>query len=75
MQPGEVRVVEGEGMPCSQRAGRGDLYVRLEVAVPAQLTDEQRRLLEEFDSATGDDAYLPVDDDEGFFRRLKSALR
>ena len=75
VQPGEVRVVEGEGMPALNGSRRGDLYVRLEVAVPAQLTDEQRRLLEEFDSATGDDAYLPVDDDEGFFRRLKSALR
>lgn len=76
VQPGEVRVVEGEGMPSLNGSQRGDLYVRLDVAVPARLTDEQRQLLEEFDRRTDDDAYLPVaDDDEGFFQRLKSALR
>ena len=30
-QPGEVRVVEGEGMPALGGSRRGDLYVRLEV--------------------------------------------
>lgn len=75
-QPGEVRVVEGEGMPSLNGSRRGDLYVRLDVAVPARLTDEQRQLLEEFDRQTDDDAYVRAeDDDEGFFRRLKSALR
>jgi len=76
VQPGEVRVVEGEGMPSLNGSRRGDLFVRVDVAVPARLTDEQRHLLEEFDRQTDDDAYVPVeDDDEGFFRRLKSALR
>ena len=49
--------------------------MRLDVAVPARLTDEQRRLLEEFDRHTTEDAYAREDEDEGFFRRLKSALR
>ncbi len=75
VQPGEVRIVEGEGMPALGGSRRGDLYVRLEVAVPAKLTEEQRQLLEEFDRTTGDEAYVQADDDEGFFRRLKSALR
>ena len=75
VQPGEVRVVSGEGMPALQGSRRGDLYVRLDVAVPSRLTDEQRQLLEEFDSKTDDAAYAPDDEDEGFFRRLKSALR
>jgi molecular chaperone DnaJ len=75
VQPGEVRVLQGKGMPSIEGARRGDLYVRLDVAVPARLTDEQRRLLEEFDRVTDGDAYLRDDEDEGFFRRLKSALR
>ena len=74
-QPGEVRVLRGEGMPSLQGSRRGDLYVRLDVAVPSKLTEEQRTLLEEFDRKTDDDAYLRDDEDEGFFRRLKSALR
>jgi molecular chaperone DnaJ len=63
-------------MPSLRGSRRGDLYVRLDVAVPTQLTDEQRRLLEDFGSKVGPDAYAsPDDEDEGFFRRLKSALR
>ena len=74
-QPGEVRRIERQGMPSLEGKHRGDLFVRLDVAVPARLTDEQRRLLEEFDRHTTEDAYAREDEDEGFFRRLKSALR
>jgi molecular chaperone DnaJ len=74
-QPGQVRVLRGEGMPSLHGSRRGDLYVRLDVAVPTKLDDQQRRLLEELDSRTGEDAYASDDEDEGFFRRLKSALR
>jgi len=75
VQPGDVRVLPGKGMTSLGSARRGDLYVRLDVAVPARLTDEQRRLLEDFDRLTDGDAYVRDDEDEGFFRRLKSALR
>jgi molecular chaperone DnaJ len=75
-QPGAMRVVKGHGMPSLRGSRRGNLYVRLDVAVPTQLVDEQRRLLEEFESSAGPDTYAsPDDEDEGFFRRLKSALR
>jgi molecular chaperone DnaJ len=73
-QPGDVRVLRGEGMP-SLEGRRGDLHVRLDVAVPTTLTPEQRGLLEEFGDQAGPETYAPRDDDEGFFRRLKSALR
>ena len=43
-QPGEVRVLAGEGMPSLRGARRGSLYVRLDVAVPTSLDSEQRRL-------------------------------
>jgi molecular chaperone DnaJ len=73
-QPGEVRVLAGQGMPSLQ-GRRGDLHVRLDVAVPTRLTDDQRRVLEDFGAQAGPETYEPRDDDEGFFRRLKSALR
>jgi molecular chaperone DnaJ len=75
-QPGEVRVLRGEGMPALRGSGRGSLYVRLDVAVPTALDDDQRQLLEQLDEKLGDEAYVSGDDeDEGFFSRLKSALR
>ena len=75
MQPGEVRVLKGAGMPALRGSGSGSLYVRLDVAIPTALDEEQRKLLEQLDAELGDEAYAPRDDDEGFFSRLKSALR
>ena len=74
-QPGEVRLLKGEGMPALRGSGRGSLYVRLDVAVPTALDDEQRTLLVQLDEKLGDEAYVSRDEDEGFFSRLKSALR
>ncbi len=71
-QPGQVRVLRGRGMPVLQGSGRGDHRVLVNVLVPRRLTDEQRRLLEEFERLGNDDTYRP---DEGFFEKLKSAFR
>jgi molecular chaperone DnaJ len=71
-QPGEVRVLRGRGMPVLQGFGRGDHRVLVNVAVPRQLNDEQRRLLDEFEQSAGEETYRP---DEGFFEKLKSAFR
>jgi molecular chaperone DnaJ len=72
VQPGEVRVLRGRGMPVLQGFGRGDHRVLVNVTVPRRLTDEQRRLLEEFERLSDDETYRP---DEGFFEKLKSAFR
>jgi len=71
-QPGEVRVLRGKGMPSLQRSGRGDHRVLVNVAVPRRLTDEQRELLDRFEALSGEDTYRR---DEGFFEKLRSALR
>jgi molecular chaperone DnaJ len=73
-QPGEVRVLRGRGMPVLQGRGRGDLRLLVNVAVPKRLTEEQRRLLEQFEQTVDEETYTP-DDDEGFFDKLKSAFR
>jgi molecular chaperone DnaJ len=71
-QPGQVRVLRGRGMPVLQGFGRGDHRVLVNVLVPHRMTEEQRRLLEEFDRLGHDDTYRP---DEGFIDKLKSAFR
>jgi molecular chaperone DnaJ len=71
-QPGAVVVLRGRGMPVLQGFGRGDQRVLVNVVVPRHLSDEQRRLLEEFDAHADDRTYKP---DEGFFEKLKSAFR
>jgi molecular chaperone DnaJ len=75
-QPGDVRALAGQGMPSLRGGGRGTLYVRLDVVVPTALDEEQRKLLEDVDARLGPDSYVErPGEDEGFFKRLKSALR
>jgi len=72
VQPGEVRVLRGKGMPVLQGFGRGDHRVLVNVRVPRRLTDEQRRLIEQFDAASDEHSY---EEDESFFDKLKNAFR
>jgi molecular chaperone DnaJ len=71
-QPGTVKVLRGKGMPVLQGRGRGDHRVLVNVLVPRRLSDEQRRLLEEFARTEDRSTY---GGDEGFFDRLRSAFR
>jgi molecular chaperone DnaJ len=71
-QPGEVRILRGAGMPVLQGFGRGDHRLLVNLAVPRNLTDEQRRLLEEFARSEHGANYKP---DEGFFEKLRAAFR
>jgi molecular chaperone DnaJ len=72
VQPGDVRVLRGRGMPVLQGFGRGDHRVLVNVTVPRRLSEEQRRLLQEFDAASDEHTYRH---DESFFEKLKSAFR
>jgi molecular chaperone DnaJ len=71
VQPGELRVLRGRGMPVLQGFGRGDHRVLVNVLVPRRLSEEQRRLLEEFDQSSDEQTYRT---DESFFDKLKSAF-
>jgi molecular chaperone DnaJ len=71
-QPGQIVVLRGRGMPVLQGFGRGDHRVLVDVVLPRHLSDEQRRLLEQFDEQADEGTYRP---DEGFFEKLKSAFR
>jgi molecular chaperone DnaJ len=56
-----------------QGFGCGDHRVLVNVTVPRKLTDEQRRLLEEFERLSDAETYDETD--EGFIRKLRSAFR
>jgi molecular chaperone DnaJ len=71
-QPGEVLVLRGKGLPVLQGFGRGNQRVLVNVVVPRYLTEEQRRLLEEFDRLSTGATY---EASQRFFDKLKSAFR
>ena len=77
-QPGTVVILRGGGVPHIEGRGRGDLHVRFEVAVPSQMGEEERRLVEQLAALQrgqpASDAPHPVDEDRregGFFGRRK----
>ena len=41
IQPGDVLKIKGEGMPKHQSSEKGDLYVKVHVIFPTNLTEKQ----------------------------------
>jgi molecular chaperone DnaJ len=78
-QPHHLKIPEGtqngaqfrlrsKGIPVLNGSGRGDLYVHIEVKVPARLTREQRKLFEQLRDS------LPIDNapsEKGLFEKVK----
>ncbi len=56
---GKMIKIKGQGIPSLHQAGhRGDEYVRVDVDVPTKLTDEERKLLEQFARLRGESAQI-----------------
>ncbi len=55
-QSGTTIRLRGKGMPHFQGYGRGDMLVRIGVAVPEKLTPRQRELLEQLSTELGESA-------------------
>jgi molecular chaperone DnaJ len=73
-QPGDVVVLRGKGVPHLQGRGRGDQLVQVNVLMPRKLTDEQRRLLNEFQAGVGEDTYA-APEDGSLLGRIRAAFR
>jgi molecular chaperone DnaJ len=71
LQPGEVIVLRARGVPVLNGRGRGDHRLHVNVLVPRRLTDEQRRLLAEFEAGVGEETYRA---DDSFMGRIRSAF-
>ena len=57
-EAGRVFRLRGHGVPDIRTGGqKGDLYVRLQIAVPKKMSAKQEELLREFSEETGDDVY------------------
>lgn len=73
IQSGELVRLRGKGMPRLRQNGRGDQMVRVLVWTPTDLTDEQRRLLEELRQRESKPP-RPNRKEPGFWERVKSAF-
>lgn len=65
-QPNEVFRLKGKGIQRLNSVAKGDLYVHIVVDIPKSLTEEQKKLLKEFDKS-----YVANKGKEGFFDKFK----
>lgn len=75
VQPGDVQVLRGEGMPTLEGRRRGNVHVHARVHVPRRLDADQRTLVEQLGRALGEDAYRDDEGDGGLFGRIRNAFR
>jgi molecular chaperone DnaJ len=47
-QPGDILTMPGEGMPTLRRNERGDLFIKITIRIPKELTPRQKEILAEF---------------------------
>lgn len=68
-QSDQVVKVKGQGMTIVRSEKRGDLFVKLRVETPVNLSAKQKELLEEFRSISKEDSCQP--ESKSFFDKIK----
>lgn len=70
-QPGDVFKFANKGIQNLNGRGRGSQYVRVTIEVPKNLTEKQKQILSEFESAATEKNYPKK---KGFFDKIKDAF-
>ncbi len=69
VQTGKKLRLKGKGMPVINRGVRGDMYIRIRVETPVNLTSRQKELLKEFTEEKNSKSTSP--ESEGFFKKIR----
>ena len=67
-QPGDIFRLKGKGIPSIHGYGRGDQLVRVIIEIPRNLSEEQKNLLNKFESLSSPKNYQKK---KSFFERIK----
>ena len=73
IQSGTVQRIKEKGIPFLRGDGRGDEFVTIKVLTPQNLTDRQRKLLQEFESGVDDNKVHP--EKKNFIDKLKDFFK
>lgn len=71
-QTGTVFRLKGSGIPNLNGRGRGDQYVKVNIEIPRNLSQEQKDMLKGFEEAVGDQHY---ENKKGFFAKMKDLFK
>lgn len=72
-QPGSTLRIRGKGVPRLRGAGRGDLFVHLDVRTPTKLDSTQEQILRDFARMRGEEV-AELSKQGGFFSRMRDAF-
>lgn len=65
----QIAKIKGKGMTIMRSHQRGDLFVKLKVETPVNLTERQKEILKEFQSISEENSCQP--EAKGFFDKIK----
>jgi len=70
-QPGKILRLRGKGVPDVNGYGRGDLLVNINVWIPKNLSNEEKKIIEKLN---GSENFVPQpqQSEKGFFSRMKN---
>ena len=71
-QPGDILKLKGKGIQHLNSRGRGDQYVRVTVEVPRNLSEDQKKLLKDFDKSCSTKNYQKR---SSFFDKVRSLFK
>lgn len=74
IQSGKILRMKGRGLPELQGGRRGDQLIRVQVWTPRTLTDEERRILEQFRESPSFTPRPDEPDRKSFFSRVKDVF-
>lgn len=74
-QTGTVFRLKGKGVKKLRRTDRGDQYVKVNIEVPKNLSDEQKELLKKFAASMDDSSEKHYQKRKSFFDKIKDAFR
>lgn len=71
-QTGTYFRLKGKGVPKLRGVGQGDQHIKVVVVTPSKLSEEQKDLLRQFSSLSGEQTH---ENEQSFFDRVKRAFR
>ena len=75
-QPGDKITLKEKGIGRLKGAGRGNLYIHVDIEVPKKIDAEQKKLFEQIANLRGEQIVEPKIDtnQQGFFSKLREKL-
>lgn len=73
-QPGKLLRMRGKGIVGLNNSGEGDQYVRINVYMPRNLSDKERKAVESLRDSENFDASNQTKEEKGFFSKMKDVF-